>query len=200
MLWLSQEDQACAEQQKCVPKGWLQRATSSAAEQIADFELILAVTWTAKRQLILSILDRYFFLPLCSRWVFPRGLQSRTDPFRGPSQWQIMVAVLSSLADVHGLMHGIVRPHCTWEAGLDLCHPHRPRVTLQWEWHMQCSKSHTRAPASATAVNHLAKNPSSKEVLIPATLVILIAWVKRGDFPSETCGRNKATKSWEMDF
>lgn len=146
MLWVSCEDQAYTEQQKCVPKGPLQRPTSSAAEQITDFELILAVMWTAKRQLIPSILDRYFFLPLCSRWVFPRSFQSRTDPFWGPSQWQITVAVLSSLADVHGVVHSIVRVHCTWEAGLDLCHPPRPHVTRQWEWHMQCSQSHTWVP------------------------------------------------------
>lgn len=112
-----------------------------------------------------------------------------------------MVTALASLADALGLLLGIVRVRCTWEAGLDLCHP--PQTTRYAPMRMAHAiqpESHTSAPTSATAVNHLAETLSSKRVLIPATLMILIALVKRGSFPSETYNRNKATKSWEMQY
>jgi len=114
---------------------------------------------------------------------------------------RVMVAALPSPADALDLVLGVVRMHCMWEAGLDLCHPPQTtRYTLKRMAHAMQPESHLSAPASATAVNHLAETSSSKQVSIPVTLVILITLVKRGDFPSETCHRNKGTKSWEMQY
>lgn len=110
-----------------------------------------------------------------------------------------MVTALPSPTDALNLVLGVVRMHSMWEAGLDLCHPPQTtRYTPMRMAHAMQPESHMSAPTSATAVNHLDETPSSKRVLIPATLVILIALVKREGFPSETRHRNKATKSWEM--
>lgn len=99
-----------------------------------------------------------------------------------------MVAALPSPADALDLVLGVVRARCMWEADLDLCHP--PQTTCYTPMgmaHAMQPESHTSAPAPAGAVNYLAETPSSKPVSVPATLVILMALVKQGGFPSETC-------------